>query len=267
MQVPRRSGEPLKNPLARAFSENRRWLIARAPEGFDAWLLGEAAAERAGEPVLHVARDDTRLERTAEALAFFYPDLSVLRFPAWDCLPYDRVSPHRDVVAQRVDTLSRLAAGDLAETGVVVLTTVNALLQRVPPTDVIGPRVLTAKAGTQVAPDRLSSFFAANGYVRSDTVGDTGEYAVRGGIVDVFPPGEPEPLRLDFFGDELESIRTFDPLSQRTTGKHPGFTLKPVSEVVLEDDTVERFRKNYRETFGTPSKDDPLYAAVSEGRP
>ncbi|WP_322786840.1 transcription-repair coupling factor [Rhodovibrio salinarum] len=267
MQVPRRSGEPLKNPLARAFSENRRWLIARAPEGFDAWLLGEAAAERAGAPVLHVARDDARLERAAEALAFFYPGITVLRFPAWDCLPYDRVSPHRDVVAQRVDTLSRLAAGGLPETGVVVLTTVNALLQRVPPVDVIAPRVLTAKAGTQIAPDRLTAFFAENGYVRSDTVGDTGEYAVRGGIVDVFPPGEPEPLRLDFFGDELESVRTFDPLSQRTTGNHPGFTLKPVSEVVLEDDTVERFRTAYREIFGTPSKDDPLYAAVSEGRP
>ena len=151
MQVPRRSGEPLKNPLARAFSENRRWLIARAPEGVDAWLLGEAAAERAGAPVLHVARDDTRLERTAEALAFFYPSVRCCASRPGTACPTTG-SARTATWCRAVDTLSRLAAGELPEAGVVVLTTVNALLQRVPPTDVIGPRVLTAQAGTQIAP-------------------------------------------------------------------------------------------------------------------
>ncbi|RDD63970.1 transcription-repair coupling factor [Ferruginivarius sediminum] len=207
------------------------------------------------------------MTRTAEALAFFAPECRVLTFPAWDCLPYDRVSPHRDIVAERVDTLTRLMTEPAHPGGLVVLTTVNALLQRLPPAEALRPRMLTAKAGEQIAPEKLTAFFAENGYVRSDTVGEAGEYAIRGGIVDVFPPGEPEPLRLDFFGDELETVRTFDPLSQRTTGKHEGLTLKPVNEVILQEDTIHRFRTRYRETFGTPPKDDPLYAAVSEGRP
>ncbi len=270
MQLPDRSRSRL-SPLARAFARPGRWVVSRAPEGYDAWLLAAAAADLAthadGLPVLHVARDDARMSKTAEALAFFAPGCRVLTFPAWDCLPYDRVSPHRDIVAERIDTLTRLLLEDAPEHGLVVLTTVNALLQRVPPQEVLRPRVLSARAGDQVAPETLTTFFAENGYLRSETVGEAGEYAVRGGIVDVFPPGEPEPLRLDFFGDELESIRTFDPLTQRTTGEHPGFTLKPVSEVVLEPDTIQRFRTGYRETFGTPARDDPLYAAVSEGRP
>jgi transcription-repair coupling factor (superfamily II helicase) len=207
------------------------------------------------------------MSQTAETLAFFAPDCRVLTFPAWDCLPYDRVSPHRDVVAERIDTLTRLMTETPPAGGLVVLTTVNAMLQRLPPAETLGPRMLTATAGERIAPEKLTAFFAENGYVRSDTVGEAGEYAVRGGIVDVFPPGEAEPLRLDFFGDELETVRTFDPLSQRTTGKHAGLTLKPVNEVILEEETIHRFRTRYRETFGTPAKDEPLDAAVSEGRP
>lgn len=255
------------NALTRAFEEGGRWVAARAPEGFEAWLLADAAAARAGAPLLHVARDDARMARLREALAFFAPTIQVLHFPAWDCLPYDRVSPHRDLVAERVDTLTRLESGSGPNDGLIVLTTVNALIQRLPPREALTPRVMHLGLGDQCDPERLTQFFAANGYVRSDTVGEAGEYAVRGGIVDVFPPGRAEPLRLDFFGDELETIRTFDPLSQRTTSELTEFTLKPVSEVVLNDDTGQRFRTRYRELFGQPAKDDTLYLAVSEGRP
>ncbi len=207
------------------------------------------------------------MSRTAEVVRFFAPKCRVLTFPAWDCLPYDRVSPHRDVVAERIDTLIRLMHEDPPEDGLIVLTTVNGLLQRLPPRDALRSRVLMAAAGDRLEPETLTSFFAENGYVRSDTVAEAGEYAVRGGIIDVYPPGEPEPLRLDFFGDELESIRTFDPLSQRTTGKHERMALKPVSEVILDQDTIARFRTRYRELFGSPKRDDPLYGSVSEGRP
>ena len=249
-----------------------RTLIASAPEGVDAMVLarllrlsaGQAAAERPAA-LLHVARDDARMARLSALLRFLDPALEVLQFPAWDCLPYDRVSPHRNVLAQRIDTLCRLAEG-AAPAPRLVLTTVNALMQRIPPPSLFAERRLQARVGEALAPERLTDFFVANGYLRSETVGEPGEFAVRGGLIDVFPPGAEQPLRLDFFGDELESLRSFDPLSQRSTGSLERLDLKPVSEVLLDEAAIERFRLGYREAFGAV-RDDPLYLAVSEGRP
>ncbi|MFQ6018197.1 MAG: transcription-repair coupling factor [Kiloniellaceae bacterium] len=241
-----------------------RLLIASAPEGRDAQVLAELLSDRV--PVLHVARDDARMARAADAVRFFAPEAEVLTFPAWDCLPYDRVGPHRDIVAQRIETLTRLIEGAAAAPGRVVITTVNALLQRLPPRKVFAGRVLRGRAGTRLEPEALTGYFARNGYVRAETVGEPGEFALRGGIVDVFSPGAAQPLRLDFFGDELESIRSFDPLTQRTTGRVEAFSLKPVSEVILEPESIERFRSGYREAFGAVRAEDPLYEAVSASR-
>ncbi|WP_366556000.1 transcription-repair coupling factor [Aquibaculum sediminis] len=236
--------------------------VANAPEGLDALLLAEAAS-RPGLQV-HVCRDDARMAQLQEALAFFAPDLKILTFPAWDCLPYDRVSPHRDIVARRLATLARLRDGGFAG---LVLTTVNALLQRVPPRSHFEGRALVAAAGDRLEPESLTAFLAQNGYQRVGTVGEPGEYALRGGIFDLFPPGSDEPLRLDFFGDELESLRCFDPLTQLSTGPAERLSLLPVSEAVLDEESIARFRTGYRAAFGAVQGDDPLYASVSEGRP
>jgi transcription-repair coupling factor (superfamily II helicase) len=256
--------------LADRLVQPGRTVIANAPEGMDALVLAQLLAARRGAgaaPVLlHVARDDARMARLAETLAFFAPEAEVLALPAWDCLPYDRVSPHRDIVARRLDTLTRLITGTPPSAGRLVVTTVSALLQRVPPHSALEGRMLNAWAGERLPPERLSDFFAHNGYLRAGTVSEPGEYALRGGIVDVFPPGEEQPLRLDFFGDELESLRHFDPLTQRTTGPCEALTLKPVSEVILDEASVARFRTGYREAFGAVAGDDPLYAAVTAGR-
>ena len=253
-----------------------RVLIANAPEGLDALLLAQVAIARAPATLLHVARDDARMARLQAALGFFAPQAEVLTFPAWDCLPYDRVGPHRDILARRIDTLGRLAedGGPMAEAGDksahhaprVVITTVNALLQRVPPASALAGRALTAAPGTRLEQETLTGYFARNGYQRAETVGEPGEYALRGSIVDVFPPGEVQPLRLDFFGDELESIRRFDPLSQRSTGAAELLLLKPVNEVILETESIERFRAGYLRAFGAVRGEDPLYEAVSSGR-
>ena len=246
-----------------------RILIANAPEGLDVLLLAEVAIARAPAPLLHVARDDARMARLQAALGFFAPQAEVLTFPAWDCLPYDRVGPHRDILARRIDTLGRLTeAGDESarQAPRVVITTVNALLQRVPPASALAGRGLTAAPGTRLEQETLTDYFARNGYLRAETVGEPGEYALRGSIVDVFPPGEAEPLRLDFFGDELESIRRFDPLSQRSTGTADLLLLKPVNEAILEPESIERFRAGYLRAFGAVRGDDPLYEAVSAGR-
>src|SRR5438552_13181878 len=187
--------------LARSLGQRPRAVtLFGAPEGYDAAAIGNLVA---GQWV-HVCRDDGRMARFAAALAFFHPDLEVLTFPAWDCLPYDRVSPNGEIVSRRIDTLTRLAgpAGDrLGDRPQIVLTTVNALVQRVPPRKLFDGRVLALGAGGRIPLDRLQSFFRNNGYMRTDTVREPGEFAVRGGIVDLYPAGAAQPIRLDFFGD------------------------------------------------------------------
>ena len=236
-----------------------------APEGHDAATIGSLIAESGAESWLHVCRDDGRMSRFAAALEFFHPGLTTLTFPAWDCLPYDRVSPNGDITSRRIDTLTRLA-GREEKKPLIVLTTVNALVQRVPPRHLFDGRVLTLGPGGRVPLDRLQSFFRNNGYTRTDTVREPGEFAVRGGIIDLYPAGAAQPIRLDFFSDTLESLRSFDPLTQRSTGTLDKFVLRPVSEILLDDAAIQRFRSRYREQFGATGSDDPLYESVSAGR-
>src|SRR5215472_13521878 len=146
-----------------------------APEGWDAFLLARRRGEFAGH-VLHVARDDARMARLAEALAFVVPEVEVLRFPAWDCLPYDRVSPNPALVAERVATLARLL--EQPSQPRIVLTTVNGLVQRVPPrTNFAGASLKLVVNGT-VQPEQLARFLESHGYGRAGTVMEPGEYAM-----------------------------------------------------------------------------------------
>ncbi len=234
-----------------------------APEGWDAVLLARRSAEHDG-PLLHAARDDARMARLAEALAFFAPDAEVLRFPAWDCLPYDRVSPNAELVSERIFTLARLLEPSRRRR--IVLTTVNALVQRVPPRHVFQGSSMVVEAGGSVRPEDLTRFLESNGYGRAGTVMEPGEYAVRGGIIDIFPAGSADPVRLDLFGDSIESMRSFDPATQRSAGKLDRLVLRPVSEVFLDKDSVARFRTGWRELFGPKSAEDPLYLSISDGR-
>jgi transcription-repair coupling factor (superfamily II helicase) len=244
--------------------------VAGVPEGADALALAQIARAHSSSgqraEILHVARDDARMARLDELLAFFAPDLERLSFPAWDCLPYDRVSPHRDIVGRRVDTLTELATPRAAARPRILLTTVAALLQRLPPPDLFAGAALALRPGQAIGTDRLARQLADSGFLRVGKVGDVGEFAVRGGIVDLFPPGCEAPVRLDFFGDQIESIRQFDPLTQRTTGTLAALELKPMGEVALDAAAIERFRTGYRERFGAAATDDPLYIAISEGR-
>src|SRR5216683_1151612 len=266
--------------LARSLGERPRAVtLFGAPEGYDAAAVGELFAEGQVRRWLHICRDDGRMARFAAALGFFHPGLTALTFPAWDCLPYDRVSPNGEITSRRIDTLTRLAGGPhpnppphagegrvgagVEKRPLVVLSTVNALVQRVPPRRLFDGRILTLGPGGRIPLDRLQSFFRNNGYLRTDTVREPGEFAVRGGIVDLYPAGAAQPIRLDFFGDTLESLRSFDPLSQRSTGPLERFVLRPVSEILLDDDAVSRFRSRYRAAFGAVGSDDPLYESVS----
>ncbi|MCX7930943.1 MAG: transcription-repair coupling factor [Rhodovarius sp.] len=238
-------------------------MVYGAVEGFDALLLRARRAETAG-PVLHVARDDARMARLAEALGFFMPEAEVLRLPAWDCLPYDRISPNPAIVAERVATLARLSEPPTRPR--IVLTTVNALVQKLPPPEVFAGSTLILRAGGRMPLERILGFLEANGYARSGTVMEHGEYALRGGILDLFPAGEEAPLRLDFFGDVIESLRRFDPETQRSTAPVREVVLHPVGEVFLDPASIERFRRGWRDLFGAAASEDPLYVSVSAGR-
>ncbi len=245
-----------------------RLTLCGVPEGADALIIAEVARARVADGelggVLHIARDDARLAALADALEFFAPEIEIVTLPAWDCLPYDRISPNPVLCARRMETLS-LLAGPSAK-GRVILTTVNAASQRLPPHDVLRRNSLIARLGDTVKSDELVKFLTENGYVRSSTVSEAGEFAVRGGLIDIFPAGAEEPIRLDFFGDTLDGIRRFDPLNQLTTGKDQRFRLVPVSEAPLDEASIARFRAGYREMFGAVTGGDPLYEAVSEGR-
>ncbi len=237
--------------------------LAGVPTGFQPSLLADLA-RAAKNCVVFVAPDESAMRAIASTAAFFAPDLEIVQFPAWDCLPYDRASPTLRVMAERIAALYRLQGK--ASGPQLLLTTANAATQRVLTPFRVRQLVARLAPGERIGRDKLATLLQANGYVRTDTVHDQGEYAVRGGIVDLYPSGEEQALRLDFFGDEIESVRTFDAQDQRTTGRVDGFVLLPASEALLDEDQVKRFRSRYRETFGATATGDPLYQAVSEGR-
>ncbi|CAN5164579.1 transcription-repair coupling factor [soil metagenome] len=251
-------------------SEIHKILSARAPltlsgvpAGFAPWLLADVARAAPGRTVF-IAPDEHLMQAVADTATWFAPELQVIRIPAWDCLPYDRASPSLRAASERLAGLHALQAKVSGPQ--LVLTTVNAITQRTLTPFRIRQLVARLAPGEHIAIDKLATLLQANGYVRTDTVYDAGEFAIRGGIVDLFPGGEPQPLRLDFFGDEIETVRRFDPVDQRTIENVAGFALLPASEALLDEDSIKRFRGRYRETFGATATGDPLYQAVSEGR-
>jgi transcription-repair coupling factor (superfamily II helicase) len=243
--------------------------VAEGAEGLIISDLARAVAARPNKPAISLAvicRDGPRMQQLARALEFFAPDLPVMQFPAWDCQPYDRVSPHGGILAQRMTTLARLSRLTGSDKPLIVLTSVNAIVQRVPPRDMVAAQALSVAPGHVVPMDSIVAWLEHNGYTRSSTVREPGEYAVRGGILDLFPAGLDQPVRLDFFGDSLESIRSFDAETQRTLLDMRSLDLVPISEFQLVTETIRRFRMGYVAEFGAPERDDQLYEAVSEGR-
>lgn len=238
--------------------------LGGAPEGFDAALVAQELAH-AGGPIIHISRDDKRMAALQAALRFFAPHVVVITLPGWDCLPYDRVSPNADVSAARMATLAALATGAVPGK-FILLTTLNAATQRMPARAILREAAFAAQVGQRIDEAALRAFLVRMGFTQAPTVMEPGDYAVRGGIIDIFPPGQSGPIRLDLFGDVLDGARRFDPESQRTTEKLTQIELAPVSEVILDEAAITRFRQNYRIEFGAAGTDDPLYEAVTAGR-
>ena len=239
--------------------------VASVPGGYDALQAGKFALS-AGRDVVFIASDGVELARLADLAEYFYPDLKVLRFPAWDTVPYDRVSPNVNIVSQRIDTLAELALHPQNRQPRLVVTSVGAVMQKLPPQKIFLNSSREVSVGKKLDFNDFLHYAATNGYNRVEQVMEPGEYAVRGDIIDIFPVGTGEPLRIDLFDDEVERIRLFDVVSQRTTGEIREYSFKVMSEVLLNGNTVKTFRGKYREAFGAAFKDDEIYEAVSNGK-
>jgi transcription-repair coupling factor (superfamily II helicase) len=261
------------DPIARRLGQGGAVTLARAPEGYDSFVVADltralaAAGETRAVTLVVVARDGMRAQNIIDPLAFAAPEIEVLHLPSWDCQPYDRVSPNAAVSAERMTVLARLAKSRGAiERARILIGSVSALTQRVPPLAYLKSAAFSAAPGNSVKIEDVARWLEGNGYSRASTVRDVGDYATRGGILDLYPPGAAAPIRLDFFGDTLESIRAFDPETQRSTGQLRSLDLVPMSEARLTTDSIKRFRQAYAAEFGAPAPSDDLYAAVSEGR-
>ena len=238
--------------------------VAGTPEGMDALFLARILNAKSGI-MLHIARDDHRMSNLADLVTFFSPDTEILTFPAWDCLPYDRVSPNPDISAQRMTTLSKLVSGNAPKKRLVI-TTINAATQMIPERDTLKDLSFRAKTGGRIDVEKMTAFLSRNGYARSSTVMEHGDFAIRGGLIDIFPSGQEKPVRIDLWGDTIEVMRLFDPISQRTEDKIEEISLVPMCEVILDEESIRRFRGAYVREFGTVLSQDPLYEAVKEGR-
>ena len=260
------TAEPGIDPLAVISQARAPLTLSGLPTGLLPWAMAELArtAHAACGRAVLIAADEAAARAVADAAGIFAPELRVRMLPAWDCLPYDRASPGHGAVAERLATLAELLAPPAGPE--LLVTTVAAATQRL-----LAPEVVAAHVGRLAVGDRrpleaLVADLQRAGHVRVDTVADHGEFAVRGGLLDLMPPGSDHVFRLDFFGDEVEAIREVDPATQRTTGRRSAIILLPVSEVLLDPERIRRFRQGWLERFGAAASADPVYQAVTEGR-
>ncbi|MEO1029441.1 MAG: CarD family transcriptional regulator, partial [Pseudomonadota bacterium] len=233
--------------------------FGQATFGADIAALTEAVASRKG-PILYIARDDRTSVAAVKLAEFFAPALERVFIPGWDTLPYDRISPTATIAAKRCAGLASLAQAK-PDQPIFAITTASSLVQRTPPLETFRKASFQIAIGDTITQQDLTDYLSINGYVRTPTVRDRGDFAIRGGIIDLFPPTADQPVRLDFFGDTLDQMRTFDPETQRSTGNLKRTTFAPVSEIFFTPDVLSDFRTRYLETFGPPDG-DPMYEAA-----
>jgi transcription-repair coupling factor (superfamily II helicase) len=252
------------NPLAPdrpGRGERQRWtgLHGCAP----AIALAQLAQASAG-PLVVVVADEHRAYRLHDELAFFAPPgLPISHFPDWETLPYDVFSPHQDIVSERLAVLHQLPGWRKG----ILIVAADTLMQRLPPHSFLDGRVLLIKAGQTLDPMAMRERLEAAGYDAVSEVRAHGEYALRGAVLDLFPMGSDQPYRLDLFDDEIESIRRFDPDSQRSTEKLDAVRLLPAREFPLDEDGIKGFRQRYRQHFSGDPSASRIYSEISRGIP
>lgn len=231
---------------------SRDTLFWTSPPGSAAALALARAARQA--PLLVITPDTASAQRLEQTLAF-YSDVPVLPFPDWETLPYDSFSPHQDIVSARLRTLRRLQGGIHG----IVLVPINTLMQRLPPVDYIAGRVLTLTAGDTLDREQLRESLTRTGYRAVETVYEPGEYAIRGALIDLYAMGMEQPVRIDLFDDEIDTLRYFDPGSQRSSEKVERVELLPAHEYSLSRSAIACFREQFETLFDVDPRQCPLY--------
>ncbi|KDC55135.1 transcription-repair coupling factor [Pseudoalteromonas sp. S3431] len=211
--------------------------------------------------VLIVTPDTPSALRLETELEYLLPDNPVMVFPDWETLPYDHFSPHQDIISARLATLNTLKK----EQQSVLIVPVSTLMLRTAPVSFIYGSTINFKVGEKLDTHNFRDNLEQAGYLNVQQVMEHGEYAIRGSIVDLYPMGSPHPFRLDFFDDELDTIRLFDVETQRSDEKVDKIELLPAHEFPTNDADIERFRISYREKFGASSQQDSVYMQVSKG--
>jgi transcription-repair coupling factor (superfamily II helicase) len=245
-------------PLPSAAEPERTW--AELHFGALSLAAAEAAARHAG-PVLVVAASASEADRLEREMAFFGPR-AVRRFPDYETLPYEAISPPQDLLADRLSCLSRLARGE-RET---LIVEAGALLNRLPPPEFVVSRSLTLATGERFDPRAMSERLHAHGYLRVEQVTEPGEFAVRGAVFDLYPTGSEQPIRIDLFGDEIETLRTFDPQTQLSAGRTDRVEVLPAREFPFDEAAIKYFRERFRDTFPVEPGRCPVYRTISDAQ-
>lgn len=241
------------------------YTVSAVAEGYDAFLLRDLLYS-SKQDILYIVSDGVSLERVSDLLGNISPETEVLKFPAWDTVPYDRISPNPNIMAERVATLGALVLNPNPKKKRIIIASIGAAIQKLPPAKIFRNSMRMVTVGNKLDFNDFVHYAVINGYNRVEQVMEPGEYAVRGDILDIFPVGTPEPLRIDLFDDEIEKIRTFDAFTQRTTGELKSYNFQVMGEVVLDNNTVKNFRTSYREAFGAAAQGDELYEAISSSQ-
>ncbi|WP_101759606.1 transcription-repair coupling factor [Oceanicoccus sp. KOV_DT_Chl] len=249
----------LLSPLpATTGSDRHRWgsLYGSAPS-----LAIANQAQSSRQLTLVICNDTASALRLEQELAFFASDLDILHFPDWETLPYDNFSPHQDIISERLTTLHRLSQ---LEHGILVVP-ISTLMHRLLPSDYLHAHSLAINVGQQFNIDSMRLQLEANGYRCVNTVYEHGEFALRGSIMDIFPMGSPHPFRIDLLDDEIDTLRTFDPETQRTVEQVQQISLLPGKEFPLDEAGIKRFRDQWHQQFDVDHRRCPIYQDVSEG--
>ncbi|WP_346839898.1 transcription-repair coupling factor [Microbulbifer sp. SAOS-129_SWC] len=258
---------PLTPPEFRSASDRQYW---GQLHGAAAALAILNAARAASGPTLLVTRDSLEAHRLEVQLKFFNKPrrdsdgdeaLEIFHFPDWEILPYDTFSPHQDIISDRLATLYRLPQMGRG----IVIVPVSTLMHRLPPRDYVAGNALILQEGQQFDMNTQRRLLEQAGYHCVDTVYEHGEFAVRGALMDIFPMGSPLPYRIDLFDDEIESLRTFDPETQRTVDKVARIELLPAREFPLHKAAQAEFLQNWHEQFDSDPSLVPLYQDINAG--
>lgn len=256
------SKQPISSPLSPSLpskaGDRRFW--GALNNSNQALAIASAAQQHPGLTLV-ITKDTLSAQRLEEEIAFFAEELPVLHLPDWEILPYDTFSPHQDIISQRLYTFSQLP---LIQHGLLIVP-ISTLLHKTAPKDFLQANSLVIDMGQTLNVETLRTQLESAGYSCVDNVYEHGEFALRGAIFDIFPMGENQPFRIELFDDEVETLRTFDPETQRTADKIDQIRVLPANEYPLHKEGQRNFRQNWYEFFDTDPKSSSLYTDVSQG--